>query len=572
MKKNKERNSTHNSDIAPIPISTRIPNRVKEQSSHIWHLNQQDQQNLYKNVWQNSGVVPQNIGRPKGILTRLKDYALTRQDINNLAALMIQIPIEDLKSICFNNIPDSLSHIFNEHINMPTAMIALAHAIIGDIKTNRSSTIAYLMELAVSGQKDQQNLLNSNSLAITSRYIKRTVSPKFQQCWDNLKSENIFYGGSSSGKSVFCAHLVIHELLENSTSNILVCRHTSNTLNQSCVNEMEKWLNYHELEYTLNKTLKEIYLNIHGVTQTIFFRGLDDAKKLLSITPKHGALSMIWIEEAIEINAKDYDMLSTRLRGGGLQKKFVLSMNPISKGHWIYERYFDENKKLSTEDVYIHKSTYRDNPYITEHDIKPIERLKQANPMFYEVFANGEWGTLGDLVFPSECYEILNEEPNWGSLILLCYGADFGILRDPTALIGLYYDSITRDVYFRELFYQRVPTIQDFSELVTKSPEVDSTMAMYCDTNPSDAINVLRNNGINAFPARKGAHSIVEGIQSLIAIKPKLWGPNISREFREYEYAKDKQGNNTGIPIDKNNHAIDACRYACRDYINIILS
>lgn len=511
-------------------------------------------------------------GRPKGILTRLQQYALKREDINNLAAFILQLPIEDLKQIAFNHIPESIQAITDEHYNLPAAMIALAHAMIADIKTGRSSTVAYLMELSISGQKNAQHTYNNDSNAIISRYIKRTVAPKFQQCWDNLKSENIFYGGSSSGKSVFCAHLCILELLQNPNLNVLVCRQTSNTLNQSCVNEVEKWLDYHSIGYTLNKTLKEIYLNINGVVQTIFFRGLDDPKKLLSITPKHGALGMIWVEEAIEINAQNYDMLSTRLRGGGIEKKFIFSMNPISKGHWIYERFFNENTKVSLDDVFIHKSTYRDNPHLTEHDIKPIQRLKETNPMFYEVFANGEWGTLGDLVFPGNSYEILTDEPDWSALILLCYGADFGILKDPTALIAMYYDVRTKHVYFRELFYQRVPTIQDFSELIRVSPDIDVSAPIYCDTNPSDAVNVLRNNGINAFPARKGAHSILEGIQSLIAVKPKLWGINIAREFKEYEYAKDKNGNNTGIPVDKNNHAIDACRYACRDYMHIILS
>ena len=38
--------------------------------------------------------------------------------------------------------------------------------------------------------------------------------------------------------------------------------------------------------------------------------------------------------------------------------------------------------------------------------------------------------------------------------------------------------------------------------------------------------------------------------------------PNTAREFEEYEYEKDKDGNIiTGYP-DKNNHHIDAVRYA----------
>lgn len=513
-----------------------------------------------------------NPGRPKGLLSQLLGMGIKREDCTNLASFMLQLSIDEIKYIAMGLIPPSCTHLFSKDSNIPIAMITLAHALIGDIKRLNSNTTAYLMELATKDQEQFTSLINNN-IELLKKFIKKAVSPHFKNCWDNLKSENIFYGGSSSGKSVFCAHYLIYTLLDNSASNAVVVRQTSNTLDQSCINEICKWLDEYELQYTLNKTKKEIYLKIHGdLVQTIFFRGLDDVKKLLSMVPKQGNLSLVWIEEAIETSSQSYDILSTRLRGGDTEKRYIFSMNPISKGHWIYSRYFDPNSTIDNSDVFIHKSTYRDNPHLSEYDKKPILRLKETNPMFYEVFANGEWGTLGDLVFPVDSYEVLREEPNWDVMNLLCYGADFGILRDPTGLVAVYIDMSDRSVYLRELFYSRVPTIQDFAAILLTDSRVDVTISMICDTNPSDAVNVLVNNGINAVPARKGAYSIVSGIQSLIAIKPKIYGENIAREFAEYEYSKDKDGNNTGIPMDKNNHLIDAARYAIRDYTHIIIN
>ena len=69
--------------------------------------------------------------------------------------------------------------------------------------------------------------------------------------------------------------------------------------------------------------------------------------------------------------------------------------------------------------------------------------------------------------------------------------------------------------------------------------------------------------GLNAWPAEKGKDSINNGIDilrrfELFVTKDSI---NLLKEFRNYKWALDKNGNNTGKPVDRFNHAMDAIRY-----------
>jgi phage terminase large subunit len=72
--------------------------------------------------------------------------------------------------------------------------------------------------------------------------------------------------------------------------------------------------------------------------------------------------------------------------------------------------------------------------------------------------------------------------------------------------------------------------------------------------------------GINCQPAKKGKDSIRNGIiwlQNLdeIVIDP-IRCPDVAREFEQYEFKKDREGDWTDNFSEKNNHTIDAVRYA----------
>jgi phage terminase large subunit len=79
------------------------------------------------------------------------------------------------------------------------------------------------------------------------------------------------------------------------------------------------------------------------------------------------------------------------------------------------------------------------------------------------------------------------------------------------------------------------------------------------------SVQELRNLGISATSAVKGKDSVNFGIQWLqqfqIIIDIKC--QNFINEIQKYRWQSDKDGNAIPTPVDKDNHLIDSCRYAC---------
>jgi phage terminase large subunit len=90
---------------------------------------------------------------------------------------------------------------------------------------------------------------------------------------------------------------------------------------------------------------------------------------------------------------QDINQLKVRLRGGKSKKQMVLSFNPINIQHWIKRHFIDSG--LAT----VCFSTYKDNKFLTEDDRKALEDLRLVDEYTWRVYANGEWGILGETVF-----------------------------------------------------------------------------------------------------------------------------------------------------------------------------
>jgi phage terminase large subunit len=131
----------------------------------------------------------------------------------------------------------------------------------------------------------------------------------------------------------------------------------------------------------------------------VVFKGLDDIEKVKSITFENGELTHIWCEEATEMQEADVNQLKVRLRGGKSKKQIVLSFNPINIQHWIKKHFIDS--KLAT----VCFSTYKDNKFLTEEDIKALEDLKYTDEYTYDVYCLGKWGILGKTVFDARAIQ-----------------------------------------------------------------------------------------------------------------------------------------------------------------------
>lgn len=385
---------------------------------------------------------------------------------------------------------------------------------------------------------------------------------------ENARTQ-IFFGGASSGKSVFIAQRCVHDVLQGGR-NYLVLRNVSNTLRTSVYNEIRKVIYAWGLSdyFLIHKS--EMTITCRNGYQ-ILFKGLDDVQKIKSITPMRGVLTDIWIEEATETGRDDVKELTKRLRGFSKKpKRIVLSFNPIMRSHWIYEEYFkgnffDGDTEFRSPNLTILKTTYRNNAFLSEQDRDELENEKDE--YYYNVYTLGNWGTLGNLVFTNWRVEDLSDRRDLFGTYKS--GLDFGFTNDPTA----YVRTARRDktLYITHGFYEYGLTNDLIaSRILEIAPRTRIALGeelVKCDAAEPKSIFDLQRLGVNAIAAFKGAGSVNYGIQLLkqydIVIDKAL--QFLVNEFQLYQWKKNKDGEILNIPVDKNNHGIDAVRYSESD-------
>ena len=384
---------------------------------------------------------------------------------------------------------------------------------------------------------------------------------------DDETRTQIIFGGSASGKSVFKAQDVIYSLLSGGR-NWLCVRNIAKYIRVSIFNELIKLINTHGLSRLFKINQSEMSVTCANGHQALM-AGLDDVEKIKSITPRKGIITDIWIEEATEVtDPAKVKQLEKRLRGKSKVKKRIhLTFNPILQTHWIYEKYFkgrfaDNDTTYRDDNLLILKTTYKDNNYLEQDDIYALEN--ESDEYFYNVYTLGKWGILGDRIFTNWQTADLQNDPIVKTFDIFKNGLDFGYSNDPTALTRSYYHRGLKRLYIVDEYNAKGKTndilAQDLKPIVGAEPVV-------CDSAEPKSIQELCNYQINAIGAIKGKDSVNHGIQWLkqqeIIIDKRL--QNTINEFQLYHWKRDKDGNVHNVPVDRNNHHIDALRYAFED-------
>ena len=371
----------------------------------------------------------------------------------------------------------------------------------------------------------------------------------------------IFFGGSSSGKSFFLTDKIVIDNLQG--CNWLCCRNVARTIRNSIFNEITKSISNMGVKkyYSINKSDMVITCKLNN--KQILFCGLDDVEKVKSITPMDGVLERIFIEEATEVKREAYLQLKKRLCGRTQHSKHIfMAFNPILKTHWIYKDFFgqwEDNKTVyEDEDKLIVKTTYKDNIFLTADDRKLLE--DEADPYFYNVYSLGNWGVLGNVIFKNWRVEDLSDRISTFDNIRCAI--DFG-WNDPTAMLKLHLDNKRKRIYIIDEVYQQHMTDE---MLLSTAREFFGRNYVTCDSADPKTIDFLAVNGIMAVPAMKGADSIIRGIRWLqgyeIIIDVRC--QNFKNEIEQLHWEEDKYGNVLERPASGNDHLANDClRYAC---------
>lgn len=172
------------------------------------------------------------------------------------------------------------------------------------------------------------------------------------------------------------------------------------------------------------------------------------------------------------------------------------------------------------------------------------------------------WGVLGDVIFRNWRVENLSELKK--SADKLMFGLDFGFSSDPAGAVKVYYYAPKKIIYVLDELYERGLTNTALAKLLKPFCR---RHYITCDSAEPKSITELQEFGINAEAAVKGPDSVVYGIQWLQGCKivVDLQCQHMKNELTLYQWKKDKDGNSMRKPEDKNNHLIDALRYAMEE-------
>jgi len=395
------------------------------------------------------------------------------------------------------------------------------------------------------------------------------VSSSFFPLFARQERYLVLYGGRGSGKSEFAARKTLARCWTEGNHRFLIMRKVRRSLQGSVIEVFLTLLNSCEVRYDYNKTDRSIkFYNSRGLPNELLFEGIDDPEKIKSIKN----ITSIWLEETTEFSKSDFITIDLSLREETQSyKQIIMTFNPDeARGPWIKNMFFDGiaddfTGPGSISDSYLHHSTLKDNPVDAVKDDyqNVLDRLDDKTHI--SIFRLGRWAIAKDIIYNWDLVQLPTPDFSWFDEIF--YGVDFGYSVDPAVLVRIYRKS--NEFWAEQLIYKRGLTNPQFARIM-KENGISDTDDVYCDSAEPKSIQELKDNGINAKPARKGADSVKAGIDYLKSLTIHIvdggdyWNPdeNIWKERCLYKWKEDKDGNVLPEPVSNFNHGMDAIRYA----------
>ena len=366
----------------------------------------------------------------------------------------------------------------------------------------------------------------------------------------------IVTGGRGSGKS-FSVNLLLVLLTYEAGHTILFTRYTLSSTYISIIPEFIEKLELLKIFNDFHITKDEIRNKRSG--SKIIFKGIKTSSgdQTANLKSLQGVTTFV-LDEAEELTNEDtFDKIDLSVRQLGKHNRVILILNPATKEHWIYKRFFEdkgiqESINTTKDNVtYIH-TTYKDNiENLSESYLNQIENIKQRRPQKYKTQIMGGWLDKAEGVIFT----------NWTigkfkKVGVSVFGQDYGF-NDPNTLVETNIDNTRKIIYLKECFYLNGLTTTEIARLNMKHATDNLIIG---DAAEKRLIYELKQKGSNIVSSIKGAGSITYGISllqdyDLIVDEQSI---NLIKELNNYSWLEKK----SNTPIDKHNHLIDAIRYA----------
>lgn len=380
---------------------------------------------------------------------------------------------------------------------------------------------------------------------------------KKYQALGNTTRFFIITGGRGSSKS-FGVGTFASLLSFEKGHKILFTRQTMTSAHLSIIPEFQEKIELLEASQHFEITKSEIINKTSG--SEIIFKGIrtSSGDQTANLKSLQGVTTWI-LDEAEELTDEaTFDKINLSIRQKGVQNRVILILNPATKEHWIYQRFFeaagiDEGFNGTKGNVtYIH-TTFEDNiEHLDQSFLDEIERIKTTNPKKYKHQILGGWLDKAEgVVFTNWSFGNFNPDN-----LQTSFGQDFGFSIDPTTLVEVAIDKNKRKIYVKEHLYKPKLTT---SEIAVINKQVCGNGLIVADSAEPRLIAELQNQRCNIVATEKGAGSITAGLALMqdyeIVLEPN--SQNIAKELNNYIYSDKK----SGLVIDNYNHALDAIRY-----------
>jgi phage terminase large subunit len=362
-------------------------------------------------------------------------------------------------------------------------------------------------------------------------------------------------GGRGSGKSYSVNSFLL--LLTYEVGHvILFTRYTLTSAHISIIPEFIDKIETAGLNNDFYITKDEI-INLKTGSK-ILFKGIKTSSGTQTANLKSLAGVTTWVlDEAEELTDEDvFDKIDYSIRSKEKQNRVILILNPSTKEHFIYNRFFEQkgvdagSNLIKQDTTYIH-TTYLDNEKnLSKSFLSQVELMKVNNPNKYNHVILGGWLNRAEgVVFTN--WEIGQFNPD---NLQTSFGQDFGYSIDPTTLIEVAIDKKKKILYIKECFYKTHLTT---SEIYVLNNNFAERKLIVGDHAEGRLIDELRAKGNNIVRCEKPPIEFGISLMQDFKIVVDSNSINIVKELNNYVYL-DK---GSKLYVDKWNHGIDAIRY-----------
>jgi len=381
------------------------------------------------------------------------------------------------------------------------------------------------------------------------------IHEKYIPLWQSPSRYFVITGGRGSGKSFGVAVFLLNLTYEEG-HKVLFTRYTMILAQTSIIPEFIEKIDMMGVAEDFRITKDEIINLTTG--SSIIFKGIrtSSGNQTAALKSLNGVTTFVLDEAEELVDESVFDKIDFSVRSQTKQNRCILILNPTTKEHWIYQRFFqsygviDAYNGSNNDITYVH-TDYRDNKdNLSDSFLVQVMDMKRRRPDKYQHQILGGWLAKAEgTIFKNwRVGEYLQTEHT-------CYGQDFGFATDLTTLVKISVDKEGRKMWVKEIYGK--PNLST-EEIATRNKMECGMDLIICDNSEPRLLNEMKRKGVNVKPTIKRQGSIMSGIALMqdfeIIVDRESHG--VIRELNNYTWQEKNSK-----PIDKWNHFLDACRY-----------